>query len=44
LGCWIVLAEWKNNHIINVKSKKVDGKIIKADTFYSLKNNKFIES
>ena len=45
LGCWIVLAEWDDNanHIIRVKSHKVDGKVIKPNTFYKLKNNKFIE-
>ena len=48
-GCWIVLAEWEQDanrdwHIKTVKSKKVDGKTIKADTFYTLKNGKFVES
>ena len=44
LGCWIVLAEWDDNaeHIINVKSHKVDGRIIKPDVFYKLKNGKFV--
>ena len=48
-GCWITLAEWKLNEKkgryipICVKSKKVDGKNIKADTFYKLENKKFIE-
>ena len=45
LGSWIVLSEWKqdeeyNWHRINVKSFKVDGKEIKADTFYALVNGK----
>ena len=42
LGCWIVLAEWDSagEHIIRVKSHKVDGKVIKPDTFYKLENNK----
>ena len=46
LGCWIVLAEWdsERKHIIRVKSHKVDGKVIKADTFYKLENNKFVEA
>lgn len=46
LGCWIVLAEWDNNgeHIICVKSHKVDGNTIKADTFYTLKNGKFVKA
>ena len=48
LGCWIVLAEWKKNKkgdwkIKTVKSAKVDGKRIKPDTFYILRNGKFVE-
>ena len=47
-GCWITLSEWKEIdgqwHRVSVKTMKVDGKRIKADTFYSLKNGKFIES
>jgi len=46
LGCYIVLAEWicENYewHLKNVKSTKVDGKRIKENTFYMLKNNKFV--
>jgi hypothetical protein len=46
LGCWIVLAEWEkdkndNWHIKRVKTAKVNGKNIKPDTFYRLKNGKF---
>lgn len=48
LGCWIVLVEWKQNDdytmsIVQVKTAKVDGKKIKADTYYRLKDGKFIE-
>ena len=48
LGCWISLAEWKKNKngewvITCVKSTKVDGNRIKADTFYILKDRKFVE-
>ena len=48
LGCYIVLAEWyrDNNynwHIKNVKSAKVDGKEIKENTFYMLKDDEFVE-
>ena len=47
IGCFIVLAEWKeiNNeyHIVDVKSAKVDGENIKEDTFYMLKDGKFVE-
>jgi len=46
-GCYIVLAErvYKNNEYIlkSVKAVKVDGKKIKEDTFYMLKNGKFVE-
>ena len=48
LGCFIVLAEYKNlgreYHIVDVKSAKVDGKKIKPDTFYKLINGEFVEA
>ena len=47
IGCFIVLAEWKKinreYHLIDVKSAKVDGENIKEDTFYTLKDGKFVE-
>jgi hypothetical protein len=44
LGCWLVLSEFDDKgNIICVKSAKVDGKKIKADVWYMLKNKKFIE-
>ena len=48
LGCYIVLAEWKQGKngewkIKAVKSARVDGKRIKPDTFYVLKDGKFNE-
>ena len=48
LGCYIVLAEWcqdeeGNRQLKTVKSHKVDGKTIKSDTWYTLKNGKFTE-
>lgn len=47
IGCWIVLAEWKmmNNEYtpVRVKAAKIDGKKLKEDTFYQLKNGKFVE-
>ena len=47
LGCWIVCAEWeiKNDgwHIECVKAAAVDGKRIKADTWYMLKDGEFVE-
>ena len=48
-GSWLVLAEWvyddeKCCYIPKcVKSKKIDGKTLKEDTFYRLENGKFVE-
>ena len=48
-GSWITLAEWewnneKNRYIpVCVKTEYVDGENIKADTWYQLKNGKFVE-
>ena len=48
LGCYIVLAEWGkddegNRQLKTVKCHKVDGKTVKPDTWYTLKNGKFTE-
>ena len=44
LGCWLVIAEKDEDfNLIDVKAVKVDGKKIKADTFYTLENGKFVE-
>ena len=49
VGSWITLAEWKwsdeknRNVPVCVKTEYVDGVNIKADTWYQLKNGKFIE-
>jgi len=44
LGSWIVLAERKDNGEIKaVKSAKIDGKKMKADTWYKLINGQFTE-
>ena len=47
IGCFIVLTEWKEindeYHIVDIKSAKVDGENIKEDTFYMLKDGKFVE-
>ena len=48
LGCFIACAEWAldknyNWHPVAFKSAKVDGKKIKADTWYTVKNGKFVE-
>jgi hypothetical protein len=49
IGCWIVLAEWAHSEIKQryvpacVKAAKIDGEILKADTWYVLKNGEFVE-
>lgn len=49
VGSWITLAEWKwsdeKNHDVPVcvKTEYVDGDNIKADTWYQLRNGKFVE-
>ena len=49
IGSWITLAEWKWSYEkkrdipVCVKSEYVDGGNIKADTWYQLKNGKFVE-
>ena len=52
IGTWIVLAEWVNPkdsgwrsdyEVKEVKTVKVDGKKIKEDTLYILKDGKFVE-
>jgi len=48
LGNWIVLSEWSDEsgewQRINVKAFKVDGKRIKPEVFYTLKNGKPVEA
>ena len=49
IGCWVTLSEWqydavKRHHVpVCVKTEYVDGKRIKADTPYMLKNGEFVE-
>ena len=47
-GTWIVVAEWIqdedwNWEVKGVKTVKVDGKIIKEDTYYTLEDGEFVE-
>lgn len=49
IGSWITLVEWewndeKNHNVpVCVKTEYVDGENIKADTWYQLRNGKFVE-
>ena len=48
LGCYIAVAEWKQDNsidwkLVNFRSHKVDGKTIKPNVFYTLKNGRFVE-
>ena len=49
IGSWITLAEWewsdekKRDVPVCVKTEYVDGENIKTDTFYQLRNGKFVE-
>ena len=49
VGSWITLSEWEYNEDeksyipVCVKTEKVDGERIKADTFYKLVNGEFVE-
>ena len=47
LDSWLVLGEWEQNdnldwNIKEIKTAKVDGKKIKADTWYKLENGRFV--
>ena len=47
LGCYIAVAEWEQNksgewELKGFKAHKVDGKTIKPNVFYTLKNGKFV--
>lgn len=49
-GCWITLAEWiwnakKCRYIpVCVKSAQIEGKILKANTWYKLESGEFVEA
>ena len=43
LGCWLVLADWRDNEIADMQIFKVDGKKILPDTFYQLKDGQLTE-
>ena len=44
-GNWIVLSEYdRDGNVKSVKTAKIDGKKLKADTFYVLKAGKFVKA
>lgn len=45
LGCYLVLTEYDDDgHMICAKMAKVDGAVIKENTWYTLKNGEFAEA
>lgn len=48
IGSWITLVEWKlvrgKWHIAAVRTERIDGEKLKADTWYILKNGEFTEA
>jgi len=47
IGSWIVVSEWVQGKdykwlIKEVKTAKIDGEVLKADTFYKLENGNFV--
>ena len=47
VGCWLILAEHEDTkdgwRVKNVQTTRIDGKKIKADTYYALQDGKFVE-
>ena len=43
LGSYLILADWEDNNLIDVKMHIVDNVEIKEDVYYILKNGKFVE-
>ena len=49
VGTWVTLAEYKKNEndtyvVSSVITQKIDGKKLKENVFYTLKNGKFTET
>ena len=42
-GCWLVLAEWKNDHRKDVRCFYVDGESVKENVFYKMKEGALVE-
>jgi hypothetical protein len=43
-GNWLVLSEYKCGAIVDARLVRVDGEIIKPETWYTLRNGKIMES
>lgn len=43
-GNWLVLSEYKSGSIVDARLVRVDGEIIKPDTWYTLRNGKIMEA
>ena len=43
-GSWLVLSEHKCGAIVDARLVRVDGEIIKSDTWYVLRNGKIVEA
>ena len=47
IGCYIAVADWEETEngytLVDFQTRKVDGKTIKEDVFYSLVNGEFVE-
>ncbi len=43
VGGWLNLIEYKNNLIVGGKTVQIDGKKIKPDTFYCLRNGRIVK-
>ena len=43
LGNWIVVSEHASGDIVDAKLARVDGEIIKADTWYTLRHGEIVE-
>ena len=42
IGSWIVLTEWENG-VPSVVARRIDGKEVKEDVWYTLRNGNFVE-
>ena len=43
VGTWITLAEYNDGECVLCKSAKIDGELLKSDTWYTLNDGEFVE-